>query len=517
MQTAIRNFLLAAGFLAVAIFYYWMNWSAELPILGGDHAVYLLTADHMSPFSDRGYGVTRAAMSYSYFPPLYPLILGITGGTSAHVEIAHAVTVTFLIIALAWYFVWARHEIQSSYQAFFLTVVFALLPTTFFQSFGILSENLYLSLTLIAIWLLTKPDAPLSRLYAASVVIGLAVITRTIGVALVVAFAIHLFLYRRDQWARLVFVSLLPFISWNVLKSLLGYTGGYLWILTRVLETTPLYELLLKKLVHESHGLWVGWITSIDHTPTLMALIVGSAIGIICLAGTVHRAYRRKFDGIYLILYFVVLLLWPSSPDARRFLYPVLPILLLHGLDLTSYLMQRFSPIKSAIYGYTYLFIITLITFPAAGLIFHRLAMSADDENKEYANSLYWYSGQDLNRARLKIKAYKKLTLSWQRISEVVPEGECVYNVDPTWLMLYANIPSYSTPQASTKDQFFKAAKDCRYFYVASYTRPPYQLFYPSDYIMGEGKIVFIDRMAGLAGDPVLGMLVEMPRSEKDK
>ena len=70
MQTAIRNFLLATGFLAVAIFYYWMNWSAELPILGGDHAVYLLTADHMSPFSDRGYDVTRAALSYSYFPPV---------------------------------------------------------------------------------------------------------------------------------------------------------------------------------------------------------------------------------------------------------------------------------------------------------------------------------------------------------------------------------------------------------------------------------------------------------------
>lgn len=62
MQTAIRNFLLAAGFLAAAIFYYLMNWPAEVPILGGDHAVYLLTADQ----------------------------LGITGGTCAHIEIAHA-------------------------------------------------------------------------------------------------------------------------------------------------------------------------------------------------------------------------------------------------------------------------------------------------------------------------------------------------------------------------------------------------------------------------------------------
>ncbi len=62
MQTAIRNSLLVAGFLAAPIFYYWMNWSAEVPILGGDHAVYFLTADQ----------------------------LGITGGTSAYIEIAHA-------------------------------------------------------------------------------------------------------------------------------------------------------------------------------------------------------------------------------------------------------------------------------------------------------------------------------------------------------------------------------------------------------------------------------------------
>jgi hypothetical protein len=44
MQTAIRNSLLAAGFLAVAIFYYWINWSAEVPILGGNHAVYFSEA-----------------------------------------------------------------------------------------------------------------------------------------------------------------------------------------------------------------------------------------------------------------------------------------------------------------------------------------------------------------------------------------------------------------------------------------------------------------------------------------
>jgi len=62
MHTASRNFLLADGFLAAAIFYCWMNWIAEVPIPGGDHVVCFLTADQ----------------------------LGTTGGTCAHIEIAHA-------------------------------------------------------------------------------------------------------------------------------------------------------------------------------------------------------------------------------------------------------------------------------------------------------------------------------------------------------------------------------------------------------------------------------------------
>jgi len=516
MQTVTRNSLLVTGLLVIASFYYWMSWSSEVPVLGGDHAVYLLMADYLSPFSDRSYDVTRAALSYSYFPPLYPLILGILGGTSAHVEMAHAITVTFLVVALVWYFLWARREIQSSCLAFLLTAIFALLPATFLQSFGILSEYLYLLLTLVAIWLLARPGIPLSHLYGASIVIGFAAVTRTVGITLIIAFAVYLFLNKRDQWVRLVLVSLMPVISWNVSKWLLGHEGGYFWIVTSLLETKPLYILILEQLAIEGHALWVGWITSFDHAPSVMTLIVGSVIGAICLAGTLRRIYLTRLDGIYLILYFGVLLLWPFSQpaDSRRLLYVVLPILMLHGFEFIRYLIPRLPPLKTGIYGYVYLLAMALLALPATGFIFHQLVMAANDANKEYANSLYWYSGGDLNRTRMKINVYKKLTQSWQKIPNVVPAGECVYSVDPTWLMLYANRPSYSTPRIFTKDQFLKEAKSCRYIYIASYARPPYQLFYPRDYIMGEGQIVFIDRMEKMEGKPIIGMLVKMPNDD---
>lgn len=514
MFLAVRNSFFVAAIIATAIFYYWLNWTPDVPVLGGDHADYLLTADLFSPFSTRSHDVTQAVIPYAFFPPLYPLILGMLGGISTHIEIAHAITITFLIAALVWYFVWIREETRSVALAFFLATVFAFLPTTFFQSFGILSEYLYLLLTLAAIRLLAKENPPLAHLYVAAALIGMAVITRTIGITLVAAFVIYLRAHRHERLVRLTFISIVPLLLWNIIKWSIGYTGGYFWIITSVLKKTDLYELLIENLFIQSHGLWTGWITSFDHIPSLMTLIAGSAVGLVCVAGTIYRIYQKKFDGIYLFFYFGILLFWPFSQttDSRRLLYTAVPILLLHGLKFTNHFMRRLRSVDNAVYGHVYLLIVALVVLPDAGFIFHRLTMTSIQENKEYAKSFYWYSDLDPDTARMKIRTYKRLIVSWERISRVVPEGECVYNVDPTWLMLYADRPSYTTPYVPTKDQFIKEAKICRYFYVASYVRSPYPLFYPKDYIIQKGHVVFVDRMQEMPGKPVLAMLIEMPK-----
>jgi hypothetical protein len=514
----VRNLLFAFGFIAICAFYYWLHWTSTVPILGGDHAAYLLAADYFSPFGDRSREIMNAAKAYSYFPPLYPLVLGVAGATSAHVELAHAITITFLAAAFIWFFAWARYETRSALQSYLLVLIFVFLPTTFFQSFGILSETLYLWLTLVAIGFLSRADIPISRFYTVAVVIGLAAITRTAGIALIAAFAVYLLLHNVKPWLHLVSCSLVPIFCWHILKWLLGYQDGYLWIMTAFAKDKPLLDFLIGKLATESHGLWLGWITSFDHTPAMTSLIVGSTVGAICLAGTIRRAYLRKFDGIYLIFYLGMLMAWPSAPEARRFLFVVMPIFLVHGFHFVFYLVRRFLPVKPEAFGYIYLLIIALTVFPATGLIFQRLAMAVDESNWRYVRSLYWYSGENvyhvLDRNRLKIAAYDKYVSSWRKIADVVDERECVYSVHPTWLMLYADRPSYATPRAPTRDQFLQEATRCRYVYVASYLRSPYSVFYPNEYL-GEGRVIFADRMEYMGGVPILGMLIEMPNQDQ--
>ena len=509
-----KNLLLVFGFAVISVFYYWLQWSSALPVLGGDHAAYLLMADRLSPFGVHGDQVTRAALDFIYFPPLYPMILGLSGATSTNIEMAHAVTITFLFAAFVWSFLWANDETRNSLQSFLLVLVFALIPATFFQSFGILSEPLYLWLTMLAVWLLGRSEIPASRLYMAAAVIGLAAITRTARVALIAAFAVFLFLRKEKNGLRLVLLSAAPVCIWNVLKWLLDYPGGYVWILTSIAEKKTLGFLLWEKPVNELHGLWVGWITSFDHTPVLASMIVATLVGVACIAGAVRRARAGKFDGIYVFLYIAMLLVWPSTPDAKRFLYVILPILLVQGLLSISALSRRLLPSWPEAMTYVFLAVLALVIFPPTGLIFNRLAMAAADSNWWYAKSIYWYAGENtgsaLDHNRLQIEAKDRYVASWRKVPLAVSESECVYSVDPTWLMLYANRPALLTPKARTREEFFQKATRCRYVYIASYIHPPYLGFYPREYLNG-GRIVFTDRIEFGGRKAVLGMLVEMP------
>ncbi len=520
IQASTKALLLSLGFLVVSIFYYWLHWSSAIPVLGGDHAAYLLMADHFSPWGGRDAEVILSALDFIYFPPLYPLILGILGATSSHLELAHAVTITFLIMAMFMYFLLAYGLTQSRLQSFALVSIFALMPTTFLQSFGILSEPLYLFLSLVVLWLLQPADIPTSRLYAAAFVIGLATITRTAGIALVISFAIYLLLHARKQWLHLVLLSLIPLLGWNITKWLLDYPGSYIWIMESILEKKTLSYVLLDKPINELHGLWVGWITSIDHTPVLGAMIIGSILVAICLAGALHRVWTKEYDGWYIIIYLGILVVWPSTPDARRFLFVVVPIMLAQGFLFLSWAARRLIPAWPAIVRYAYLFVLALMIFPPTSLLFNRLSMAVEASNWEAARSIYWYQGENvksvLEHNRLQIEAKDRFAHSWRKIPEFVDKHECVYSVDPLWVMLYSDRPSTLTPLVNTREQFFQKATRCRYVYIAHYIHPPYLMFYPKDYL-DEGKIVFVDHIEHAGHLTVLGMLVEMPSQEAPK
>lgn len=501
-----------AVFASVAAFYFFLTWSSHLPVLGGDHAVYLLMADHFSPFSIRTQELTQTVMRYAPHPPFYPLLLGLSGGTSDHLEVAHLVTAGFFIVFLLCYFVWTWGETGNHVQAFLLTLIFALLPTTLLQNLGIQSENLYMLLTLAAIWLVSRHDVDIRRLYLAAILIGLATVTRTIGVSLIAGFFIYLHLSGTNHRYRLLAVSLVPLLVWNISKAVFGYEGGYLLLFSDILSRKPLDELIWDQLGVESHALWSAWLTGFDPWPRLTTVIAGSLLLTICIVGTVRRAWRKRLDGVYVLVYLGVLLLWPFSREAGRFLYAILPLLLFHGLEQVTVMLRYGARERAVLYSYAYFPIVLFLVLAAMGTFGHRMVL-AMRENPQYIHAQDWYTTADLNTARETIAAHQRLIRSWKRISTTIPPGDCVYHVDPASLMVHADRASYPPPLAISARDFREMATACRYFYLGSYVRIPYRTrFYPGDYIMDVARVIDVEYMDEAKGRPLLGMLVKYGR-----
>lgn len=499
-------------FIVIAVFFYYLTWLPDSPLLDGDDAIYMLMADHFSPFSDRGREITSLVMRHSTFPPLYPLLLGILGGTSAQLEIAHAITTTFLLLALALYFLWMRRELGRTDLAGLLSVVFVFLPVTILQSLNLLSENLYLLLSLFV--MVAAMHAKDDRWhFLAALAVGLLLLTRTIGIALAAAYAIVLFSKQRQRCIPFIAIALTPLFAWTIWKWAQGYYGSYFNTLLATWTTHPFFDVLWLQITTAIKMFWTAWVISIDESPSLVVGVVAGAVLGVCLAGLLYRLRRLKVDALYVVFYLGIVAIWPYGYEARRFLYVVIPIMLFHGI----YLIHRMAQIqKSAVVRtfvpYAFVFALALAVFPSLGLISSRFLLAQTPEYRHYANSSSWYSYEDLHRAIDHASERNQLVQAWRQISERVAPDECVYHIKPVALALYADRLSYETPYVPSGDRarFLERAPLCRYFYLGAFTYYPYnESFYPEKYLRGLVTVVTIDRLEGKPGNPVLGMLVE--------
>lgn len=503
--------------IAFSVFYYRLAVHADTPLLDGDNAVYALMADYFSPFSDRPNAITELVMRHSNFPPLYPMALGLSGANSSHIAFAHAITVGFLLLAMATFFYWTRRVLDSTALAGWLVIGFGLLPVTIFQSLELLSENLYLLLSLIALLTLAKSRGDDRWVYVGALAIGLACITRSVGVTLLVAYLIHARGRERHRRWMPILISVLPLLLWTAWKFMQGYRGNYVSAFLNVLTNRSIFEYLQFQLHALSREILGGWISSFDYHASIATLIAGSMLGVVCLAGLVYRAVHRHFDAIYVTLYLAVIVVWPFPYEARRLFYPVLPILLVQGLFLICLLARRQSRMRiAAVYPYIYLAMLGLIIFPSATITAERFASGQRPEQGLYAGSPSWYEYLDLEQAKERITEQKALTQAWLRTASMIDEKECVYHVKPDAFMLYANRLSYQTPlvASNNREEFFRQTDQCRYFYLGAYIYYPYlDALYPQRFLR-DYRIVSRDYLDGPGGRRLLGMLVEVARRD---
>ena len=515
MNSKIQLFLLGLGFLSLAVIYYALGWSGDVTSGGGDSAGYLLAAQYFSPYQPH----TPILIEYSkqiIYPPLFPWILAIAGGGESTL-VAHLVVTTFLLLAVLVLYFWMRNESLSVWQGAVVCLIFALMPTTYFLSLDIWTEDPYLFFTLLAILgvsLATRKDLP-RWLWLAVFAVACATLVRVAALSILVAFWLFLALHRPKNYLYLMLVSALPFVLWAIISAATQVgISGYTSPLLKIYLTTSFLTFLSHQLYIGPVALLADWQFGwLGYTQPPVLVFVVTAFGAICLAGWLYRLRYLKFDAIYVAIYLAMVFLWPSS-GPLRYLSMLTPVFLAQGFILVVRLSQsglwKGNP---AIVSATLAVILMLALLPTFVINGRYFLQEVPPDIRIGKHMHEWY---DDNRESAILTAFfqARLISHLKEINALIPENECVFAIKPPIVTFYSRRSSYSPPGIESSDQeFWRGMEKCRYAYFlpvnsAHFAEP----LYPLARLGNRAKIISVKKKEPGDNLPPIGILAEITK-----
>ncbi|HUQ27385.1 MAG TPA: hypothetical protein VM051_02270 [Usitatibacter sp.] len=334
---ALASLALAAGAVAVAF-----TWQRGLATFHDDSASYLVMAQALSPWQTASASV-MAQMPYEKYPPLFPLLLALSGAAFewhwAHfvVAVAFAASVFFLGV-------YAARAGASAATGAVAALLYIALPGVWLNLKGILSEFPYMAITFGALaWMaartagarFTRRDALVLALFLAG-----AMLTRTIGFTLAIAVAIAeiaTYARARDR-ARLREVAIalalagVATIAWYALRPAGGddaYLASSAGVVDRArAEGAGWIATLAAGNASAIFDAWLNALVIYWGEPWQPKFLACAALAIAGLAASAWRAWKLEADGLYVLLFLAVLIVWPFPGQMYRLALPVFPLVL---------------------------------------------------------------------------------------------------------------------------------------------------------------------------------------------
>lgn len=510
---AARLFMILLYLLAVAA-YLGHGWSHELASWQGDEFIYLLTADYFSPWTENS-AVSAYKASNSQFPPFFPLLLGLGGGAS-HIFAANITTVVCFLLGFLIFFFWLLAEKLTEWNAYFLALIFAILPGTYMQALFVCSEGLYLMFSLACLFAVATGDKSRNEVWfmAAAIFASAASLTRSAGLALVIALALYLIWRRPARMWLILAITILPSVAWSLYMLAAGGTEhqSYISAFLETYSTRPMHALIDQVLI-EAPYLWRGLV--MNFTTSSIGVPVYTFMGVLFMGGMAYRLYLRKLDGLYVLLYLGMILLWPFPHEAKRFILVIVPILLFQAFFLIRRLSQNLHHLRAIYIEILYLSIIFILALPTLALAIGRYEQTIAPDMEPFRRAGWWYSWYANNsmETRPQDMMYARgLSEGLRTIGNHVPINECLYSVKAHPVSYYTGRISKFPPREELDDSDFRKALHelgCRYFLFMNDTSPSIsrKSFYPAGRL--ENDIQLIAEISYMeSGDKtVLGVL----------
>jgi hypothetical protein len=509
----LRPHLLLLAVLAVAapLYFFW-TWTNELGDLGNDATDYLMMAAHYSPFAGEN-EATRFAAAFSRFPPLYPLILAWSGAAVADLHRAHAVTTSFLLLALGAWYAWLLRQRLAPAPAALLVLAVAALPGTWLVGLNLHSEYPYLLWSVLALLFLSRHEADKSAasLYAAALFVASAALTRTVGVALFAPLLVAALRGGRRPGLLALAMAASPVLMWHLLHrsrhgygaALMMYYGGHA------------LELLRAQLPGQLQALRAGFAECLS--PFGRLPLVTDALGLACAFGAAWRAARLRPDSVYIAAYLGVLLFWPYPNVAQRLVWAVLPLLLAQPLLILAEAPRGPVPARSLACGSAAIagaiLLLALPVLAQAATRFRDAAYSGLPGARGYEG---WYAA-DPGHAVHRVFSQQVFTQALRQIPAVVPESGCVIATRMDLVNYYGMRQSALPPENSVPDVYFMQwlrAGRCRYVFMYNATDDHYPVpLYPLQRLAGHLQILrYINVHDPAGGEPQGGVVCIVAR-----
>jgi 4-amino-4-deoxy-L-arabinose transferase-like glycosyltransferase len=445
-----RAFLILLAFAVPATIAF--SWQEVLASLGDDSVSYLTLARYLSPFSSDPLTAPWAKF-HSHFPPLFPLLLVFTGG-AYNLLAAHLAVAACALLALFLVYRYSALRLGGPGAGFLVALLFLLTPSAWVSIRSILSEPLYLSLTLAAIIYhdrRVEEDGVKGEFIVFGLLMAAAYLTRVAAIALIAAYATHVAV-------RAIGRRKLP-SPWTLVPVIVPLALAGVWLVLRPQPDVDNYRLTLGAILEHwlsdptvaamsLESLFGGWMASFTGNSGVgssMRLLFG-AVGILGVAGALLGARRNRLDSWYVLASLAMLFLWVFPEDnTRRLLYPLLAFLLVHAAEALAsacaYLRRSRLQRPVLFAGWAF---VAVMTMPATLLVGEK-ALDREPLIPGFAYSASsmteYYTRVNIAQARALARRHATVLAGLGSLDRMTPPGSRVMWMRPEYVALVGRRP----------------------------------------------------------------------------
>ena len=502
--------------LALATLVVGLAWHEQPVGMVADDAIYLLMADRLSAYLTGSANPSAFIDQYTQFPPLYPLVLAVFGGGSEAIVPARLASAACLLLGLFAIWAWLRREIEPWAGA--LTIALGVLPGMVILALDLRSEHLYLALSIGALYFAAGKTASRRELYTAAALVGLAVLARTAGISLVLAFACFVLWNRIERGWALVMVSSLPLVS-QALFAMVGDTGSGYGSDLVARYRDDIVGGFATTAVENLRALWAGWVALLGLGGRPFCNAIAALIAAPAGCGLLYRLTAGRLDALYLAAYLGMLVMWPAgSEHARRFLVPVVPVALCHAIWMLQVAVTRglFTRRRGWLPG-AYLIVLLGVITPALIAYAIRFAQPLPNGLQAFRYTGAWIESENPVARTRRFWHLQHLVDAYRLARDHIPSEHCVFVVHPEVFMFNSRRLAFPPPGPTLDEASFEAGlRRCRYVFISSLATHPYlPPAYPLERL-GERRVVFTTKFPGPGSnrhDISTALLELLPRS----